>query len=243
MLPQGADCAVMVEYSRPAGGNLVELTRSQAPGDNVILRDDDAAAGDVLLQAGQRLRPQDLGLLAAFGVSGVGVRRRPRVAVLSTGDEVVPSAETPPPGKVRDVNAHSIAALCREAGADALRAGLVRDDAQALQAAVARLAQEYDVVAVSGGSPRACATTRWKFSPPCRRQACWCTGRPSAPASRLFWPDLLWLAAWSLWWACLATPPARSSAPAFFWPPCWPICRAGPCRKRPQRSRPCWFAP
>ena len=152
MLPQGADCAVMVEYSRPAGGNLVELTRSQAPGDNVILRDDDAAAGDVLLQAGQRLRPQDLGLLAAFGVSGVGVRRRPRVAVLSTGDEVVPSAETPPPGKVRDVNAHSIAALCREAGADALRAGLVRDDAQALQAAVARLAQEYDVVAVSGGS-------------------------------------------------------------------------------------------
>ena len=152
MLPQNADCAVMVEYSRPAGGNLVELTRSQAPGDNVVLRDDDAAAGARLLAAGRRLRPQDIGLLAAFGQTDVAVRRSPRVAIVSTGDEVVPIEETPPPGKVRDVNAHSIAALCREAGAQAVRAGLVRDDAGELEACLARLAEEYDVVVVSGGS-------------------------------------------------------------------------------------------
>ena len=142
----------MVEYSRTAGGDLIELTRSQAPGDNVILRDDDAAAGTLLLEAGHRLRPQDIGLLAAFGATTVAVRRQPRVAVLSTGDEIVPSTQTPPPGKIRDVNAHSITALCREAGALAERAGLVKDEASELHAAVARLAEEYDVVVVSGGS-------------------------------------------------------------------------------------------
>ena len=152
MLPQGADCVVMVEYSRPAGGNLIEITRSQAPGDNVIFRDDDATAGSLLLQAGHRLRPQDIGLLAAFGVVEVEVRRKPLVAVLSTGDEVVPSSATPPPGKIRDINAHSIAALCREAGAQAVRAGIVNDDAAKLKAAVTQLAETHDVVVVSGGS-------------------------------------------------------------------------------------------
>lgn len=152
MLPQGADCVVMVEYSRSAGGNLIEITRSQAPGDNVIFRDDDATAGSLLLQAGHRLRPQDIGLLAAFGVVEVEVRRKPLVAVLSTGDEVVPSSATPPPGKIRDINAHSIAALCREAGAQPMRAGIVNDDAAKLKTAVTQLAETHDVVVVSGGS-------------------------------------------------------------------------------------------
>lgn len=152
MMPEGADCVVMVEYSRPAGGNLIEITRSQAPGDNVIFSDDDAVAGTLLLKAGHRLRPQDIGLLAAFGVVEVGVRCRPLAAMLSTGDEVVPSSETPPPGKIRDVNAHSIAALCREAGANAVRAGLVCDDAQELKSAILGLAEKHDVVVVSGGS-------------------------------------------------------------------------------------------
>lgn len=152
MLPKGADCVVMVEYSRPAGGLLIELTRSQAPGDNVIFHDDDAAKGCLLLNAGRRLRPQDIGLLAAFGHTEVLVRRRPLVAVLSTGDEIVPSCETPPVGKIRDINMHSIAALCREAGADVEQAGLVRDDVARLQSTITHLALTYDVVVVSGGS-------------------------------------------------------------------------------------------
>ena len=152
MLPQGADCVVMVEYSRLAGGKLVELTRSQAPGDNVIFYNDDATAGDRLLPAGQLLRPQDIGLLAAFGVTSTTVRRRPRVAVLSTGDEIVPVTETPPPGKIRDINAHSITALCCQAGAQASRAGLVRDNASELEASLAQLVGGHDIVVVSGGS-------------------------------------------------------------------------------------------
>ena len=152
MLPSGADCVVMVEYSRPAGNALVELARTQAPGDNVILHDDDAPAGAELLPAGRRLRPEDIGLLAAFGVREVTVRRPARVAILSTGDEVLPIDEEPRPGQVRDVNAYTLAALCREAGARPQRAGLVRDDPEALREAVVRLAAEADIVAVSGGS-------------------------------------------------------------------------------------------
>ena len=99
MLPEGADCVVMVEYSRPAGGNMVELTRTQAPGDHVVMRDEDAAAGDCIIPAGRKLRPQEIGLLASFGQKDVTVRRAPRVAIISTGDEVVPIGSEPRPGQ------------------------------------------------------------------------------------------------------------------------------------------------
>ena len=152
MLPEGADCVVMVEYSRPAGGNLVELVRSQAPGDHVLERDEDAAAGKVLLPAGRRLRPQEVGLLAALGQVSVPVRARPRVAILSTGDEVVPCEKKPLPGQVRDVNSHSLAALCRSAGAQVRMAGLVHDDVDALRETVRDMVDSADVVLLSGGS-------------------------------------------------------------------------------------------
>lgn len=152
MLPEGADCVVMVEYSRPAGGNMVELTRTQAPGDHVVMRDEDAAAGDCIIPAGRKLRPQEIGLLASFGQKDVAVRRAPWVAIISTGDEVVPIGSEPRPGQVRDVNSYSLAALCRSAGAEPTLAGLVRDDAEALRRTVLAALDEADVVVVSGGS-------------------------------------------------------------------------------------------
>ena len=152
MLPEGADSVVMVEYSRPVGDNLVELIRTQAPGDHVLERDEDAAEGSVLIPAGRRLRSQEVGLLAALGQQTVPVRRRPRVTILSTGDEVVPVERKPLPGQVRDVNSHSLAALCTGAGAEVRMAGLVGDDRAELEAAVREAAQWADVVLLSGGS-------------------------------------------------------------------------------------------
>lgn len=152
MLPEGADSVVMVEYSRPVGDNLVELIRTQAPGDHVLERDEDAAEGSVLIPAGRRLRPQEVGLLAALGQQTVSVRRRPRVTILSTGDEVVQVERKPLPGQVRDVNSHSLAALCTGAGAEVRMAGLVGDDRAELEAAVREAAQWADVVLLSGGS-------------------------------------------------------------------------------------------
>ena len=152
MLPEGAHSVVMVEYSRPIEENLVELIRTQAPGDHVLERDEDAAEGSVLIPAGRRLRSQEVGLLAALGQQTVPVRRRPRVTILSTGDEVVPFEKKPLPGQVRDVNSHSLAALCTGAGADVRMAGLIDDDRTRLETAVREAAQWADVVLLSGGS-------------------------------------------------------------------------------------------
>ena len=152
MLPRGADAVVMVEYSRPAGDRMVELVRTQAPGDHVLEHDEDAAKGQVFLPAGRRLRPQEIGLLAALGQTLVPVRRRPRISIISTGDEVIPVEDAPVPGRIRDVNSHSLAALCTAAGAEVRREGLVRDDVQALRNAVASAMSRADIVLLSGGS-------------------------------------------------------------------------------------------
>ena len=152
MLPDGADAVVMVEHSREADGQSVEINRSVAPGAHVIGATDDAVAGQVLLPAGRPLRPQDVGLLAALGVQAPRVVRRPRAGILSTGDEVVPVQRAPGPGQVRDVNAHVLAAQVRAAGGEAIALGLCPDDPARLRAAVDRSLAEADVTLLSGGS-------------------------------------------------------------------------------------------
>ncbi len=152
MLPQGADAVVMLEYARDAGEHQVELTRALAPGDHVVAADEDAAKGQLLIPAGRTLRPQEIGLLAALGRTQAAVRQRPRVAILSTGDEIIPVEAAPLPGQVRDVNSHSLAALAENAGAEARSFGLVKDDPQALRAAVETALDWADVLLVSGGS-------------------------------------------------------------------------------------------
>jgi molybdopterin molybdotransferase len=152
MLPRGADAVVMVEHTRDAEPTLVEISRPVAPGTHVLCASDDAATGELVLRAGQRLRPQDVGMLAAFGATAPLVRRRPRVAIVSTGDEVVPPEAALAPGQVRDVNAPVLATLAVDAGATPVPLGLVRDDVEGLRAAVARGLAEADVVLLSGGS-------------------------------------------------------------------------------------------
>ncbi len=152
MLPEGADCCVMLEHSRDAGGDMVELVRSAAPGDNIVVRDEDAARGQKMIFSGTRLRAQEIGLLAALGQASVSVSKRPAAAIISTGDEVVPVGRKPAPGQVRDVNSHTLAALCRQAGAVPAFAGLVCDDPALLREKVFSALQSNDVVLVSGGS-------------------------------------------------------------------------------------------
>lgn len=152
MLPQGADSVVMVEYSRPAGGNLIELTRTQAPGDNVLMHDEDAAQNAELMPSGTLLRPQEIGLLAAFGLPHATVCRQARIAIISTGDEVVPLDQNLTPGQVHDVNSYTLTALCQSAGAMAKRVALVGDDPTLLHAAVTSALADFDVVVLSGGS-------------------------------------------------------------------------------------------
>ncbi|MFW5791072.1 MAG: molybdopterin molybdotransferase MoeA [Desulfohalobiaceae bacterium] len=104
------------------------------------------------LGPGLRLRPQEVGLLAALGQVEVEVYRRPRVCVLSTGDELVPPHQTPLPGQIRDVNSHTVAALAAATGAEILQSGIVPDDLDALVSALGRGLERADVVFLSGGS-------------------------------------------------------------------------------------------
>jgi molybdopterin molybdotransferase len=152
MLPDGADAVVMVEHTRVLDDGTVEVCKPVAPGGHVLGPTDDAAAGQALLAAGQRLRAQDLGLLAALGQSTVSVIMRPRVGIISTGDEVVPIDVEPRPGQIRDVNTHTLTAQVVAAGGLPIPLGLIPDDAARLRAAVSGAREQCDLVLLSGGS-------------------------------------------------------------------------------------------
>ena len=151
-LPPEADAVVMVEHTAETMPDTVELMRPAAPGDGAVRPDEDVPAGGLLAQAGRRLRPQDLGLLAAAGATHLMVHARPRVAVVSTGDELVPAGKVPPPGRVRDSTAAGLAALVEEAGGVAEPWGIVPDDREQLAAVLAQAVAVSDAVVVSAGS-------------------------------------------------------------------------------------------
>ena len=152
VLPDGTDAVVMVEYTEAGAAGEVEIRRGVAAGENRSAPGDDLHAGEILVAAGRRLRPADLGVLAAVGVTAVSARRRPRLGILSTGDEVVAAGGTPRPGQVRDVNGPLLAAKARRAGAEVISGGIVGDDAVALAAALAGLLARCDAILLSGGS-------------------------------------------------------------------------------------------
>lgn len=152
MLPEGADSVVMREHAEALDETSIEVFRSVAPGQNVIAAGEDFAAGAVLAPAGRRLRPQELGLLAAFGRLRVRVFRRPVVGILSTGDEIVPAEESPGPARIRDVNRFSLSGLTRQAGCIPRPLGIVPDRFEALHDACREALAACDAVLISGGS-------------------------------------------------------------------------------------------
>ncbi|MDI3317619.1 MAG: molybdopterin molybdotransferase MoeA [Bacillota bacterium] len=150
-LPAGADAVVPVEATRAEAGG-VEILAAVAAGENVAARASDVRPGQALLPAGHRLRPQDCGLLAALGRLRVRVARRPAVAVLATGNEVVPADRRPAPGQIRDANSWSLVAALRADGLRAEYLGVTRDDEEAIRQTLASALGRFDAVLVSGGS-------------------------------------------------------------------------------------------
>jgi len=152
LLPAGADAVVMVEYTTEPMPGHVELLRGVAPGDGVLQPGEEAAPGTLLAPAGRPLRAADLGLLAAAGVTEIEAHERPRVGIVSTGDEVVPPTATLAAGQVRDACAPALAGQVREAGGEPVLRGIVPDDAAQLERVLAEALAEDDVVVVSAGS-------------------------------------------------------------------------------------------
>ena len=148
-MPDGADAVVMVEDTR-VGGEHVRISRGAEPGDHVRAVGSDVAAGDLVFATGTVLGPMHLGVLASLDVSTVSVRRRARVGVLSTGDELVERGPLAP-GQIRDANRPMLLALVDAAGATPVDFGIVSDDGNAVRTRFADACASCDVVVASGG--------------------------------------------------------------------------------------------
>ncbi len=151
-MPAGADAVVMIEHTTREEDGHVAVRCYADPGRHVVGRGEDIRRGAVVLPAGRRLGPPEVGALAAFGLVDVRVVRRPRVAVLSTGNELCPPRATPAPGQVRDINQHVLSAQAAEAGCEVTCGGIVADEPSAIEAAVRALVPSHQVILLSGGT-------------------------------------------------------------------------------------------
>ena len=151
-VPKGADSVVMIEYTEDYGDGTIGISKSAAPGQNMIFRGDDVYPGKVILQKGRVLTAQDIGALAAIGRVQVPVARKLTVGVISTGDELVPPSSVPGPGQVRDVNSPMLEAMLSSFGASVINYGIVIDDEAKLREKVTQAVSECDAVLLSGGS-------------------------------------------------------------------------------------------
>lgn len=150
-LPEGADAVVMIEHTETLAADEIGVVRPVSPSENVMHRGEDCRAGGELLPAGHEVRAQELALLASAGVLTVEVIRRPRVAIISTGDELVAAAESPGPGQIRESNAAALTALVHRDGGLPAYLGLTADREAEIGARL-REAMNYDVILISGGS-------------------------------------------------------------------------------------------
>jgi len=182
VIPPGADAVVMVEYTAEAMPGTIEVVRPVAPGEGIVRADEDAAPGAEIVPGGRPLRPQDLGMLAAAGVTSVAVHGKPVVTIFSTGDEVVPpgTAELKP-GQVRDATAAALAALVADAGGEPAFGGIVPDDPGVLEQALRGALPASDLLVISAGSSVGArdetATAVARLGPP----GIWCHGLAIKP--------------------------------------------------------------
>jgi putative molybdopterin biosynthesis protein len=153
MVPRGADAVLMVEYAETDGREL-RIARAITAGTGVSFAGTDITAGETVLRRGQLLTSRDTGVLAAIGVAGVEVWRKPIVAILSTGDEIIAPGEPMQPAKVYDSNAQVLADAVRELGGEPKRLGITHDDMAALRERLQHALEFADIVMLSGGTSK-----------------------------------------------------------------------------------------
>ncbi|MGE5629898.1 MAG: gephyrin-like molybdotransferase Glp [Caulobacteraceae bacterium] len=152
MIPEGADGMIMIEYVESIDEGSIAAYSAVAPGENIILKGDDVRNGQSIIKKGRIIKPQDIGVLCAAGLKSIKVAKPPRVAVISTGDEIVdPFGETGL-GQVRDINTYTLSALAEELGGKVTKKAVIKDDFELLKKAIEEAAYGNDIVVVSGGS-------------------------------------------------------------------------------------------
>jgi molybdopterin molybdotransferase len=150
MVPQDADCVIMKEYVEMGADNTVRFVGEETA-DNICPRGEDIKAGDIVLRKGTRLRPQHVAVLASVGCAQPLVARRPRVAVIATGDELVEPSAKPAPSQIRDSNSFQLAAQVEQTGAVVTNYGIVKDVTGAIESTFKVAVEENDMVIISGG--------------------------------------------------------------------------------------------
>jgi putative molybdopterin biosynthesis protein len=153
MVPRGADAVAMIEHTEIRDGQVL-IRRSLTPGSGISFAGTDIARGEIVLRAGTLLTSRETGVLAAIGAANVSVWRKPRVAIVSTGNEIIPPGQPMGPAQVYDSNAQILADAVRELGGDPLNLGIVRDDLAALRATLQKGLAEADLVLLSGGTSK-----------------------------------------------------------------------------------------
>ncbi|MFN8384037.1 MAG: gephyrin-like molybdotransferase Glp [Anaerolineales bacterium] len=152
MLPAGANAVVMLENTQVVAGSEIEIFRSVADGENIIQIGEDVKAGSSILSKGCRIRPAEIGGLMALGITHVSVASKPRVGLISSGDEIIDPSKQTQPGQVRDINAYTLSSLVEKAGGVPVLYGIVPDVKAELES-VARVAlSECDMVVITAGS-------------------------------------------------------------------------------------------
>jgi len=152
MIPPGADAVIMLEDTQQPHETEVEILKAVAVGENILVEGEDVKSGEIVIKRGTRLRAQEIGGLMALGYTKIDVAEKPRIAILSSGDEVVPPQEEPSPGEVRDINSYTLSALVERAGGAAVRHGIVADDRTALEQAARQAFHQNDIVVITAGS-------------------------------------------------------------------------------------------
>jgi molybdopterin molybdotransferase len=152
MLPDGADAVVMIENTQPSRTGEIEILRSVAVGENIIQVGEDVSMGDEVIPVGTRVRPAEVGGLMALGLTKIAVMRKPRIGIISSGDEIVPPALPLHAGQVHDINAYTLSALIEDYGGMPVRYGIVPDEVKALHAVSAQALVECDAVVITAGS-------------------------------------------------------------------------------------------
>lgn len=151
-LPACADAVVMLENAEDFSDGTIAINKPVAPGANLIFRGDDVKPSQQVLPAGRRLNAGDIGSLAALGITALNVFQSPRVAILSTGDELVAAGEPLPLGKIRDVNAPMLSAAVVEAGGTSRFYGILADDENLIQETMAAAIPDCDLLLISGST-------------------------------------------------------------------------------------------
>ena len=152
MLPQNADAVVALEQTQVAGSGEIEVMRAVAKGENVVLVGEDVREGQVVIRSGMRIRPVEAGGCMALGITRLRVAVKPKIGIISSGDEVVAPEQRPEPGQVRDVNSYTLAALVSEAGGEPVLFGIVPDELEEIKKRITRALSECQAVVITAGS-------------------------------------------------------------------------------------------